>query len=116
MQVIFSDRAYMAVISETSEKIKTETGGVFLGCCENETWYIIETIDPGPNAVFREAYFEYDQQYVEYHINQTARKYQAELTLVGIWHKHPGSYNGFSSVDDITNAEYAKLSDNGAVY
>ena len=32
-----------------------------------------------------------------------------------MWHKHPGSYNEFSSTDDITNSEYAKLSDNGAI-
>ena len=115
MQVIFTNRAYNTVVSETAEKPNVETGGVFLGCYKNETWYIIETIDPGPKAVFHETHFEYDQQYVEYKINKTAQKYQAELTLIGNWHKHPGSLNEFSSTDDITNSEYAKLSVNGAV-
>ena len=31
MNVIFSDRAYTALLSETKEKIETETGGIFLG-------------------------------------------------------------------------------------
>ena len=115
MQIIFSDRAYTAVVSEATEKRNTETGGVFLGCYENETWYIIETIEPGPKAVFQETYFEYDQKYIERKINKTAKMYQAELTLIGIWHKHPGSFNKFSSTDDRTNSEYAKLCTDGAI-
>ena len=115
MRVIFSDNAYNAVASESTDKVNSETGGVFLGCCENETWYIIETIAPGPRAVFQETYFEYDQQYVEYQINESAQKYQAELTLIGNWHKHPGFLHEFSSTDDVTNSEYAKLSADGAI-
>ena len=39
MEVIFSNRAFTAVLAETAEKIKTETGGLFLGTIENDTWY-----------------------------------------------------------------------------
>ena len=115
MQVIFSDDAHRGIISEAFDKMDTETGGVLLGRYENDTWYIIETIEPGPKAVFQEAYFEYDREYVECKINRIAHKYQAELTLIGMWHKHLGSYNEFSSTDDITNSEYAKMSENGAI-
>ena len=115
MQLIFSNRAYMAILSETTEKIKTETGGVFLGCYEDGAWYVIETIDPGPKSIFQVAYFEYDKKYTEHLINKIARMYQAKLTLVGLWHRHPGSLDQFSSTDDGTNSEYAKLSSNGAV-
>lgn len=115
MQVVFSNRAYKSIVLEATDKINSETGGVFLGCYESGTWYVIETIEPGPKAVFQEAYFEYDQKYTEYQINMAALKYQAELTLVGIWHKHLGSFNEFTTTDDITNSEYAKLSDNGAI-
>jgi len=115
MQVIFSDRAYMAVISETSEKIKTETGGIFLGCYEHNNWYVIEAIDPGPKSIFQAAYFEYDRKYTEHLINKIARMYQAKLTLIGLWHRHPGSFDEFSSTDDGTNSDYAKLSPIGAI-
>jgi len=115
MQVIFSNRAYNAIVSEAAEKIETETGGVFLGCYENNIWYVIETIEPGPKAIFQEACFEYDQQYVEYKINKAAQKYQVELTLIGNWHKHLSSSNEFTATDNNTNSEYAKLSDNGAI-
>ena len=115
MQIIFSDRAYTSVISETTEKIKTETGGIFLGCYENGTWYVIEAIDPGPKSIFQAAYFEYDQKYTEHLINKLARLYQSKLTLIGLWHRHPGSFDEFSSTDDGTNSTYAKLSANGAI-
>ena len=79
MNVVFSNRAYVALLSETQEKIKTETGGVFLGYYENETWYIVETIDPGPASIFEVAYFEYDQKYVNHLINKIARLYRKNL-------------------------------------
>jgi len=115
MQVIFSDRAYTAVISETVEKIRTETGGIFLGCYENDTWYVIEAIDPGPESIFQVAYFEYDRNYTEHLINKIARMYQAKLTLIGLWHRHPGSFDEFSPTDGGTNSDYAKLSASGAI-
>ena len=115
MQTVFSNRAYLAILSETYEKIKTETGGIFLGSYENGTWYVIETIDPGPQSVFHVAYFEYDKKYVTHLINKIARLYQSNLTLIGLWHRHPGSFDQFSSTDAGTNSEYAKLSVNGAV-
>jgi len=86
-----------------------------LGCYENDNWYVIEAIDPGPKSVFQAAYFEYDQKYTEHLINKIARIYQAKLTLIGLWHRHPGSFDEFSSTDDGTNSDYAKLSPYGAV-
>ena len=115
MQVIFSDRAYTAIISETAEKIKTETGGVFLGCHEKGNWYVIETIDPGPDSIFQVAYFEYDRKYTEHLINKIARLYRAKLSLIGLWHRHPGTLDKFSTTDAGTNSEYAKLSPRGAI-
>ena len=115
MQVIFSNRAYRAIIAETSEKINTETGGIFLGCYDNGNWYVIDAIDPGPKSIFREAYFEYDQEYTEHLINKTARMYKTDLTLIGLWHRHLGSLDEFSPTDDGTNSDYAILTPNGAV-
>ena len=59
--VVFSERAFISILVETQEKIKTETGGVFLGYRKGDIWYVIESIDPGPNSVFQTAYFEYVQ-------------------------------------------------------
>lgn len=115
MKVIFSDRAFAAVLAETTEKITTETGGLFLGIIQNDTWYIIEAIDPGPKSIFEVAYFEYDQKYTQHLINKIANLYSHKLDLIGLWHRHPGSFDQFSSTDDGTNAKYASMRKEGAI-
>lgn len=115
MRVVFSNRAYASVLAETTEKIKTETGGLFLGTVQDDTWYIIEAIDPGPKSIFEIAYFEYDQKYTQHLINKIANLYDKQLTLIGLWHRHPGSFDQFSSTDDGTNAKYASMRKQGAI-
>ena len=48
MKVVFSERAYVSVLAETAEKIRTETGGVFLGYIDGDCRYIVETVDTDP--------------------------------------------------------------------
>lgn len=115
MKVVFSDRAFAAVMAETTEKIKTETGGLFLGSFEDGVWYVIEAIDPGPKSIFEVAYFEYDQQYTQHLINKIANLYDKKLSLIGLWHRHPGSFDQFSSTDDGTNSKYARMRKEGAI-
>lgn len=115
MKVIFSDRAYVNILAETTEKIKTETGGLFLGTVYHDQWYVIEAIDPGPKSIFQVAYFEYDQTYTQHLINKIANLYDAQLSLIGLWHRHPGSFDQFSSTDDGTNSKYAKMRLEGAI-
>ena len=115
MKVVFSDRAYAGILAETTEKVKTETGGLFLGTAVEDTWYVIEAIDPGPKSIFEVAYFEYDQQYTQHLINKIANLYDRKLSLIGLWHRHPGSFDHFSSTDDGTNAKYARLNEQGAI-
>ncbi|MCD8361685.1 MAG: Mov34/MPN/PAD-1 family protein [Lachnospiraceae bacterium] len=115
MKVVFSDRAYAAVMAETTEKIATETGGLFLGIYDRDIWYVIETIDPGPNSIFEVAYFEYDQKYTQHLINKIANLYEERLTLIGLWHRHPGSFDVFSMTDNGTNSKYASMRPAGAI-
>ena len=115
MEVIFSNRAYASVLSETTEKIQTETGGLFLGTVIDDVWYIIESIDPGPNSVFEVAYFEYDQAYTQHLIRKIANLYSSKLDLIGLWHRHPGSFDIFSQTDDGTNSKYASMREKGAI-
>ena len=115
MQIVFSSQAFRSIVAEASRKIETETGGTFLGCYIDGVWYVIESIEPGPKSVFQKSYFEYDQEYSEKQINNRARLYDLEMTLIGLWHSHPGSMDTFSLIDDETNSDYSKLSINGAI-
>lgn len=115
MKAVFSDRAYASVMAETTEKIQTETGGLFLGTVVNDTWYIIEAIDPGPKSIFEVAYFEYDKNYTQHLINKIANLYDEKLSLIGLWHRHPGSFDIFSTTDNGTNSKYAAMRECGAI-
>jgi len=114
-QVIFSDRAYIALMTETLSKIKTETGGIFLGHFYNDKWYIIESIDPGPSSTFSPAYFEYDEAYVNHLVNKINILYETPLRLIGLWHRHPGSMDSFSSTDNETHAKFAGINPYGVI-
>jgi len=104
-QVVFSRRAYTAIVAGTLENISTETGGVFLGHYQDGVWYVIETIDPGPKTKFSSVTLEMDLDYINHLGNKLNKLYNRPLRLLGIWHRHPGSMDVFSSEDDLTNAE-----------
>ena len=115
-QVIFSDRAFASLIAETNNHPDTETGGILLGQIKDGFWYIIENLDPGPKSIFQVAYFEYDQEYVNHLAQKINQIYQHPLILLGLWHRHPGSLDSFSSLDDETNQKFANLNlDYGAI-
>jgi len=114
--IVFSDRAYNAIIDETFRKHPLETGGILLGhVLDNGAWIVMEVTPPGPNSVHQNAFFEYDEKFVNYLANSIASKYEIPLSMLGLWHRHPGNYDKFSSVDNGTNLKFAKLSKVGAI-
>jgi hypothetical protein len=114
-RVVFSTRAYTGILAESLGKISTETGGVFLGHYQDGTWYVIETTDPGPKADFSSVTLEMDFDYLDHFINRVNKLYSKPPRLLGLWHRHPGSMDTFSSTDDGTNTKYAKLNQHGAI-
>ena len=114
--VVFSNEAYNAVMTETFKKHPLETGGILLGhVLENGYWIVIEVLPPGWRSTFRYAYFEYDEEFVNYVAQNESRKYRRPLSVLGLWHRHPGSFDRFSGTDDQTNATFARLSPMGAL-
>ena len=109
MRLYLSDQAYTSIVAETHAHIDTETGGIFLGKFEAGAWYIIEVIDPGYQDILRQvAYFEYDKSYVTHLANVRARLYKNSLSLLGLWHRHPGGFDQFSATDDQTHRLYLR--------
>ncbi|MBR1889202.1 MAG: Mov34/MPN/PAD-1 family protein [Alloprevotella sp.] len=114
--VIFSDKAYNAIIDETFRKDPIETGGILLGhVLDNDLWVVMEVIPPGIDSVHQYAYFEYDEKFVNYLAESVATKYENKLELLGLWHRHPGSMDTFSGTDDGTNHIFAGLRSCGAI-
>lgn len=108
-KVIISQRAYLSMLAEVYERVETETGGIFLGHRDGDTWYVLESIEPGPESIFTPTYFEYDDTYVTYRANKVRRLYKCSVDLLGLWHRHPSLMKTFSSTDDETNKAYSDM-------
>jgi proteasome lid subunit RPN8/RPN11 len=113
--VVFSNRAYNAIIRETFEKHPVETGGILLGHIVDDTWVVMEVLPPGIHSIFQTAYFEYDEQFVNYLAQSVANQYKRPLSLLGLWHRHPGHMDVFSGTDDQTNSTFARQLPKGVI-
>lgn len=121
--VVFSDKAYNAIIRETFEWEPVETGGILLGhILDNGCWIVMEVLPPGygegregDNVYHEYGYFEYNQKFVNYLAKSVAEQYDIPLELLGLWHRHPGSMDHFSKTDDITNTRFALQNPNGTI-
>lgn len=114
--VIFSDKAYNAIIRESFAKHPVETGGILLGYRPyDELWVVIEVIPPGNNAVHQPAFFQRDVDFVNYLATSISNQYKQPLEVLGLWHRHPGSMDYFSSTDDESNSYFASLSPYGTI-
>lgn len=106
--VVFTKRAFNAIVTETLARHPIETGGIFLGyMLDNGVWAVVEMIPPGLKTINQMAYFEYDTEFVNYMANVVARQYREKIQVLGLWHRHPGSYDTFSGTDDGTNRLFA---------
>lgn len=114
--VVFSNKAYNAIIRESFDKDPVETGGILLGhVLDNGVWIVMEVLPPGINSIFQYAYFEYDEAFVNYLAQSVANQYKRPLDLLGLWHRHPGSMDVFSTTDDGTNATFARQNSAGVI-
>ena len=121
--VVFSDKAYNAVIRETFEWEPVETGGILLGhILDNGCWIVMDVLPPGygegregDNVYHEYGYFEYNRKFVNYLAKSVAEQYDIPLELLGLWHRHPGSMDHFSGTDDGTNATFAQQNPQGII-
>lgn len=114
--IVFSNKAYNAIIRESFDKDPVETGGILLGhILDNGVWIVIEVLPPGIKCIFERAYFEYDDAFVNYLAQSVANQYKIPLELLGLWHRHPDSMDVFSSTDDGTNTTFAQQNPNGVI-
>ena len=114
--VVFSNKAYNAIIRESFDKDPVETGGILLGhILDNGVWIVMEVLPPGIKCIFEITYFEYDDAFVNYLAQSVANQYKIPLELLGLWHRHPSSMDVFSSTDDGTNTTFALQNPSGVI-
>ena len=114
-KVVISSRAYASIISEALSRNPLETGGILLGNYNNGIWYIVEATDPGMTTYHSVVHHEMDNKYHNHIYPVLSRLYKNELTLIGFWHRHPGSLDRFSTDDNKSNERYAKIIENGTL-
>lgn len=114
--VVFSQRAFNSIVTETIHKHPVETGGILIGyVLDNGVRIVVENIPPGQNSQHKWGYFEYDEVFVNYLSNVVARQYKGNLQVLGLWHRHPGSLDTFSTTDDETNLLFAQGQSYGSI-
>lgn len=114
--VIFSQQVFNSIVAETLSKDPIETGGILVGYVTNNgVWVVIEMVSPGINTKNSSVYFEYDVDFVNYMVNVVASHYKMRMSVLGLWHRHPGSMDFFSTTDDETNLKFAQETPLGAI-
>lgn len=115
-RVVMSKRAYIAILAEAISRDPLETGGVLLGHYDtNGTWYVVEATDPGIDTYHSAVHNEMDDRYYNHLYPVLSRLYKKDLNLLGLWHRHPGSYDRFSTDDNNTNRAFAEAIGNGTL-
>ncbi|MBR0282308.1 MAG: Mov34/MPN/PAD-1 family protein [Oscillibacter sp.] len=99
LHVVVSRRAYTAIIAEVLRNGRNETGGVFIGNIFRRIWYIVDAIEPGIHTLHETANFVWETDYVNYLASSLSGRYKHPLSILGFWHRHPGSMDYFSDVD-----------------
>ena len=113
--IIMTDRAFAQIYCETQYRDNKETGGLLLGHFIHNMWFIIESSDPGYNCIFHPTYHINNEEYANHVCTVLSRLYKHPLSFLGMWHRHTGSNNSFSTVDNATNTKYAKSVGNGCI-
>lgn len=100
LHVTLSNRAYCSIINESLEHGYDETGGVLLGFIVGRRWFVLDVIDPGTNDTIHQVdLFQWDEDYVNATAQRMRRIYRHQPTILGFWHRHPGSMDFFSQQD-----------------
>ena len=99
IHVVLSTRAYNGIIAETLSHDRTETGGALIGHIFKRVWYVTEVIPPGLEARRTWDFFHMDVDFVNFMTEKTGNVYAIRPTILGFWHRHPGSMDVFSGQD-----------------
>lgn len=106
--VIFSEKAFASIISQTLSYSQNETGGVLIGYILGGIWYVLDVIDAGIKTENTPIHFTWDQNYVNHVVETQKVLYKYMPTIVGFYHRHPGSLDYFSLEDMDTMSEHLK--------
>lgn len=100
IEIVFDRKARLSILAEVARKPGVETGGVLLGYRQGDVYLVVEATDCGPNAECKENSVVFDEKYLNHMVMVLSGLYESPLEVLGVWHKHPYSFDEFSN-DDI---------------
>lgn len=107
-KIFFTKKSYIQLLTEIEDYPYVETGGVLVGQRRGNVFYVFESVDPGFKADRQRSEFSRHYEYTEHLAYKVANQYEGETTVVGYYHRHPGSFDCFSGGDDVSNLEFAR--------
>jgi len=78
-----------AIITEVQSSISAETGGILLGCVDdNRRAIVFRATGPGPKAVKSRSGFDRDIEFVQSELDKATRELGSRGLYIGEWHSH----------------------------
>ena len=108
MKVYLTELAYRQILVELKKYTAVETGAILIGRLINDNFYVFESLDSGINCKRSRVIFQRDNPYSEHLADVVRAKYEIAYAI-GFWHRHPGDFAQFSSVDLVANIDMARV-------
>ena len=90
-QIVFTRRAFNAIVTETIDKNPDETAGALIGrLLQHGVWIVVDTV-PARLETKEQQTFEYDMNLINSLANGITKQYSAELSVIGYWRRYPDS-------------------------
>jgi hypothetical protein len=96
-----SNRAFAGMLSDLERYPDDETGGFLIGTENKDTFWIVEVVDAGLNAVHEVGKLTCDMDSIKHMIMSIVGLYESDMQVIGVWHKHNNKCNPPFSTEDM---------------
>lgn len=90
------------MISEGTDRVPLETGGILLGWRSGDDRVIVDVLGPGLRALHGRYRFLPDHGWQVSEIHRIFRESRGDIDYLGDWHTHPGGQALMSGEDHLT--------------
>lgn len=114
-RVVLSPLAWALMASQSYRNDPNETGGALLGYREGTTVFGTVALPSGPGCEASSTILRYDAEFQNYIFGVLGDILGEKGTLLGLWHRHPGSFDRFSGLDAVAHRQFGAVLDGGEV-
>lgn len=108
-RVVLSPLAWTLMISQSYLNDPNETGGALLGYRDGTTVHVTVALPSGPRSQASPVMLKYNEEFQNYVFGVITELMGQKAGLLGLWHRHPGSFDRFSGVDAVAHEQFGKV-------